>query len=99
MEMLSFFSIFVVIFAILDPDPATPINADPCGSRFKTLPGAPILNSKPDLSSGARLCSRRPVRLERRRKNGSDWNSCQIWPKTAASSGTVSRLQQCFLQK
>jgi hypothetical protein len=31
MKILSFFNFFV-IFALLDPDPAGQINADPCGS-------------------------------------------------------------------
>jgi hypothetical protein len=32
MKILDFFLFFWVIFALLDPDPATQINADPCGS-------------------------------------------------------------------
>jgi len=32
MKILYFFLYFWVIFALLDPDPATQINADPCGS-------------------------------------------------------------------
>ncbi len=47
-----FFLLFLwVIFAFLDPDPATQINADPCGSGSETLvwdPGSEIQ----DLESG-----------------------------------------------
>jgi hypothetical protein len=32
MKILAFFLFLWVIFALLDPDPATQINADPCGS-------------------------------------------------------------------
>jgi hypothetical protein len=32
MKILDFFLFLWVIFALLDPDPATQINADPCGS-------------------------------------------------------------------
>ena len=34
MKILDFFLFFWVIFALLDPDPATQINADPCGSGY-----------------------------------------------------------------
>jgi hypothetical protein len=36
MKIVSFFSIFGVILALLDPDPdpAAQINADPCGSGY-----------------------------------------------------------------
>jgi hypothetical protein len=37
MKFLYFYLFLCVIFAILDPDPATQINADPCGSGSKTL--------------------------------------------------------------
>jgi hypothetical protein len=39
MNILYFFLFLLVIFALLDPDPdpATRINADPCGSGFATL--------------------------------------------------------------
>jgi hypothetical protein len=41
MKILDFFLFLWVIFALLDPDPdpATPINADPCGSGSETLVG------------------------------------------------------------
>jgi hypothetical protein len=41
MKILHFFLFFWVIFALLDPDPASQINADPCGSGYgsATLPG------------------------------------------------------------
>ncbi len=40
MKILDFFLFLWVIFALLDPDPdpATHINADPCGSGSETLP-------------------------------------------------------------
>jgi hypothetical protein len=34
MKILSFFLFFGVIFALLDPDPAAQINADPSGSGY-----------------------------------------------------------------
>jgi hypothetical protein len=34
MKILSFFLLFWVIFALLDPDPVAQINADPCGSGY-----------------------------------------------------------------
>ncbi len=34
MKILDFFLFLWVIFALLDPDPATQINADPCGSGY-----------------------------------------------------------------
>ena len=34
MKILDFFLFLWVIFALLDPDPATQINADPCGQGF-----------------------------------------------------------------
>jgi hypothetical protein len=34
MKILDFFIFLWVIFALLDPDPATQINADPCGSGY-----------------------------------------------------------------
>ncbi len=34
MKILYFFLLLWVIFALLDPDPATQINADPCGSGY-----------------------------------------------------------------
>jgi hypothetical protein len=37
MKILSFFLFLWVIFALLDPDPATQINADPSGSGSETL--------------------------------------------------------------
>jgi hypothetical protein len=39
MKILDFFLFLWVIFALLDPDPdpATQINADPCGSGSETL--------------------------------------------------------------
>jgi hypothetical protein len=37
MKILYFFLFLWVIFALLDPDPATQINADPCGSGSETL--------------------------------------------------------------
>ena len=39
MKFLDFFQFLWVIFALLDPDPdpATQINADPCGSGSETL--------------------------------------------------------------
>ncbi len=39
MKILYFFLFLWVIFALLDPDPdsATQINADPCGSGYETL--------------------------------------------------------------
>ncbi len=37
MKLVSFFLLFWVIFALLDPDPAAQINADPCGSGSETL--------------------------------------------------------------
>jgi hypothetical protein len=36
-KILDFFLFLRVIFALLDPDPATHINADPCGSGYETL--------------------------------------------------------------
>ncbi len=42
MEILDFFLFLWIIFALLDPDPATQINADPCGSGSETLRGAQI---------------------------------------------------------
>jgi hypothetical protein len=38
MKILDFFLFLWVIFALLDPDPETQINADPCGSGSETLP-------------------------------------------------------------
>jgi hypothetical protein len=38
MKILYFFRFLGVIFALLDPDLATQINADPCGSGSTTLP-------------------------------------------------------------
>jgi hypothetical protein len=37
MKILDFFLFLWVIFALLDPDPATQNNADPCGSGSETL--------------------------------------------------------------
>jgi hypothetical protein len=37
MKILDFFLFQWDIFALLDPDPATQINADPCGSGSGTL--------------------------------------------------------------
>jgi hypothetical protein len=37
MKILYFFLFLWVIFALLDPDPATQINTDPCGSGSATL--------------------------------------------------------------
>ncbi len=37
MKILYFFLFLWVIFALLDPDPSTQINADPCGSGSETL--------------------------------------------------------------
>jgi hypothetical protein len=37
MKILYFFIFLWVIFAHLDPDPTTQINADPCGSGSETL--------------------------------------------------------------
>ncbi len=37
MKILNFFLYLWVIFALLDPDPATQINTDPCGSVSTTL--------------------------------------------------------------
>jgi hypothetical protein len=37
MKFLYFFLFLWVIFALLDPDSASQINADPCGSGSKTL--------------------------------------------------------------
>jgi hypothetical protein len=37
MKILDIFLFWWVIFALLDPDPATQINADPCGSGSETL--------------------------------------------------------------
>jgi hypothetical protein len=39
MKFLNFFLFWKVIFALLDPDPdpATQINADPCGSGSETM--------------------------------------------------------------
>jgi hypothetical protein len=37
MKILDFFLFLGVIFALLDLDPATQINADPCGSGSETL--------------------------------------------------------------
>jgi hypothetical protein len=34
MKILDFFLFLWVTFALLDPDPATQINADPCGSGY-----------------------------------------------------------------
>jgi hypothetical protein len=41
------------------------------------------------LSSGARLWSRRPVRLERSMKKGSDLKSCQMLLRLLASSASI----------
>jgi hypothetical protein len=46
MKILYFFLFLWVIFALLDPDPATQINADPCGSGSETLQNIVIKLSK-----------------------------------------------------
>jgi hypothetical protein len=45
MKILYFFLLLWVIFALLDPDPdpATEINADPCGSGSETLKAIPYV--------------------------------------------------------
>jgi hypothetical protein len=49
MKILDFFLFLWVIFALLDPDPdpATQINADPCGSGSETLVKRVKLSSFP----------------------------------------------------
>jgi hypothetical protein len=50
MKILYFFLFLWVIFALLDPDPATQINADPCGSGYGS--GSETLDRMEALLSG-----------------------------------------------
>ena len=77
---------------LLDPPPPRPQQQK--GKNYGEIKRS-LLKADLPLSSGARLCSLRPVRLERSRKNGSDLNSCQILLRegVAASVGGESRHQ------